>query len=137
MLWQPIVISFTLRNKMMEYGLFFSYFICSLVLSIILALLLYIVPVKSLRLADKISAYECGFQPYSGTRSTVDVKYYIVAILFVLFDLEVLFLLPICLVPLDLFYFYDSFFMFWLFVYFFFLIIGFFYEYLGGGLDWS
>jgi hypothetical protein len=69
---------------MLYYVLVFAPFICSLVISIILALLLYIVPVKSSRLADKISAYVCEFQHYRGTRSIYDVKYYIVAILFLL-----------------------------------------------------
>ena len=120
-----------------EYGLFLIYFICSLVLCIILALLIYITPVKTLRLADKISAYECGFQPYSGTRSTIDIKYYIVAILFVLFDLEVLFLFPLCIKRLELFFVFDRHILLWIGVYFYFLIIGFYYEYLAGGLDWS
>lgn len=43
---------------------------------------------------EKISAYECGFQPFEDARSKFDVKYYLVAILFILFDLELMFLVP-------------------------------------------
>ena len=43
---------------------------------------------------EKISAYECGFEPFQDARNKVDIKFYIVAILFIIFDIEVVFLLP-------------------------------------------
>jgi len=43
---------------------------------------------------EKLSVYECGFDPYEDARNTFDVKFYIVAILFIIFDLEVMFLFP-------------------------------------------
>jgi NADH-quinone oxidoreductase subunit A len=43
---------------------------------------------------EKFSAYECGFQPFEDARTKFDVKYYLVAILFILFDLELMFLVP-------------------------------------------
>lgn len=43
---------------------------------------------------EKISAYECGFQPFEDARNKFDVKYYLVAILFILFDLELMFFVP-------------------------------------------
>jgi NADH:ubiquinone oxidoreductase subunit 3 (subunit A) len=43
---------------------------------------------------EKSSAYECGFQPFSDARGTVDIKFYLVAILFIIFDLEITFLIP-------------------------------------------
>jgi NADH-quinone oxidoreductase subunit A len=43
---------------------------------------------------EKISSYECGFQPFSDARNTFDIRFYLVAILFIIFDLELMFLLP-------------------------------------------
>jgi NADH-quinone oxidoreductase subunit A len=43
---------------------------------------------------EKVSAYECGFQPFEDTRVRFDVRYYLVAILFLVFDLEIMFLFP-------------------------------------------
>ena len=52
---------------------------------------------------EKLSSYECGFEPYEDARTIFDVKFYIVAILFILFDIEAMFLLPwsICLSQLS------------------------------------
>jgi NADH-quinone oxidoreductase subunit A len=44
--------------------------------------------------AEKLSAYECGFEPFDEARKTFDVHFYVVAILFIIFDLEVVFLFP-------------------------------------------
>lgn len=46
--------------------------------------------------SEKLSSYECGFEPYEDTRNKFDVKFCLVAILFILFDIEVVFLLPWC-----------------------------------------
>lgn len=43
---------------------------------------------------EKLSAYECGFDPFGDARHTFDVKFYLVAILFIIFDLEIVFLFP-------------------------------------------
>ena len=43
---------------------------------------------------EKLSAYECGFQPFEDARNKFDIKFYLVAILFIIFDLEVSFLFP-------------------------------------------
>ena len=44
--------------------------------------------------AEKYSPYECGFEPFEGTRMQFDVRYYLIAILFIIFDLEIAFVLP-------------------------------------------
>ncbi|HXR18732.1 MAG TPA: NADH-quinone oxidoreductase subunit A [Steroidobacteraceae bacterium] len=44
--------------------------------------------------AEKLSAYECGFEPFEDSRMKFDVRYYLVAILFIIFDLEIAFLFP-------------------------------------------
>lgn len=43
---------------------------------------------------EKISPYECGFQPFNNILNNFDIKYYLIALLFLLFDLEVMFLIP-------------------------------------------
>lgn len=45
---------------------------------------------------EKLSAYECGFEPYEDTRHTFDIKFCVIAILFIIFDIEVMFLIPWC-----------------------------------------
>ena len=82
---------------------------------------------------EKASTYECGFEPFQDSRSKFEVKFYLVAILFIIFDLEIIFLFPwaIAFDQLDLFGFLSM--MFFLLV----LTIGFAYEWMKGALDWS
>ena len=82
---------------------------------------------------EKLSAYECGFDPFDDARSTFDVRFYLVAILFIIFDLEVVFLFPWCVVISSL-----PLFAFWsMFVFLFILTIGFVYEWKKGALEWE
>lgn len=82
---------------------------------------------------DKLKSYECGFDPFSDARGQFDVRFYLVAILFIIFDLEVTFLIPwaISLGKIGQFGFWSM--MFFLFV----LTIGFIYEWKKGALDWE
>jgi NADH:ubiquinone oxidoreductase subunit 3 (subunit A) len=76
-----------------EYSVIVIFFIVSSLLSVLLFFLSYLfVPQKFDQ--EKISAYECGFNPFDDARSTFDVRFYLVAILFLIFDLEVSFLFP-------------------------------------------
>jgi len=83
--------------------------------------------------AEKLSAYECGFNPFSDSRSEFDIKFYIVAILFLIFDLEISFLFPfsVCLDVISLTGLYV------MLVFLFILTIGFYYEWKKGALDWD
>jgi NADH-quinone oxidoreductase subunit A len=64
-----------------------------LALSAIIITLVYVISPKS-PTGEKLSSYECGFEPYGSARSTFDIHFYLVAIIFIVFDIEVLFLLP-------------------------------------------
>jgi NADH-quinone oxidoreductase subunit A len=78
---------------LINYLSLFVFFLASLILSSIILLLSLVVSSK----ADdfqKLSAYECGFNPFDDSRTEFNVKFYIVAILFIIFDLEVSFLFP-------------------------------------------
>ena len=82
---------------------------------------------------EKLSAYECGFEPFNDSRMEFDVRFYLVAILFIIFDLEIAFLFPwaISLGTIGL-YGYIS-----MLVFLFILTIGFIYEWKKGALDWE
>ena len=82
---------------------------------------------------EKLSAYECGFEPFNDSRMEFDVRFYLFAILFIIFDLEIAFLFPwaISLGKIGLFGFISM--MIFLFI----LTIGFIYELKKGALDWE
>lgn len=82
---------------------------------------------------EKASPYECGFETFGDARGKFDVRFYLVAILFIIFDLEIAFLFPwaITLKKIGMFGFCSM--MVFLFV----LTIGFIYEWKKGGLEWE
>jgi NADH-quinone oxidoreductase subunit A len=83
--------------------------------------------------SEKVSAYECGFEAFEDSRMKFDVRYYLVAILFIIFDLEIAFLFPwaIVLDQIGLFGFLSM----GLFVGV--LLVGFLYEWKKGALEWE
>ena len=82
---------------------------------------------------EKLSTYECGFEPYGDTRNQFNVRFYVIAILFILFDIEIIFLAPWCVSISKL-----SFLGFWSMIDFLFeLGIGFFYVWYANALDWE
>lgn len=82
---------------------------------------------------EKLSAYECGFEAFEDARNQFDVRFYLVAILFIIFDLEVAFLFPwaVALSDIGLFGFWSM--MIFLGV----LTVGFVYEWRKGALEWE
>ena len=82
---------------------------------------------------EKLSAYECGFEPFDDSRMEFDVRFYLVAILFIIFDLEIAFLFPwaISLGSIGALGFFSM--MIFLFI----LTVGFIYEWKKGALDWE
>jgi NADH-quinone oxidoreductase subunit A len=78
---------------MFEYIYIFIFIILSLLISFTVFSLSYLLATQSYD-AEKLSAYECGFQPFEDARNKFDIKFYLVAILFIIFDLEVSFLFP-------------------------------------------
>ena len=82
---------------------------------------------------EKLSAYECGFPAFDDARMKFDVRFYLVAILFIIFDLEVSFLFPWAVAFGDL-----GLFGFWsMMVFLAVLTIGFIYEWKKGALEWD
>jgi NADH-quinone oxidoreductase subunit A len=85
------------------------------------------------RTAAKVSAYECGFEAFDTARRTFDVRFYLVAILFIIFDLEVAFLFPWAMVIQVISWFGFGSMLVFLGV----LTIGFIYEWQQGALEWE
>ncbi|HEY1797126.1 MAG TPA: NADH-quinone oxidoreductase subunit A [Stellaceae bacterium] len=83
--------------------------------------------------SEKLSPYECGFEPFEDARMRFDVRYYLVAILFIIFDLEVAFLFPwaVSLGDVGLFGFWS------MIVFLGVLTVGFVYEWMKGALEWE
>lgn len=83
--------------------------------------------------AEKLAPYECGFEAFEDARMKFDVRYYLVAILFIIFDLEIAFLFPwaVVLDELGMFGFVS------MFIFLFVLVIGFIYEWKKGALEWE
>ena len=81
----------------------------------------------------KISSYECGFEAFEDARMKFDVRYYLVAILFIIFDLEIAFLFPWAIVLDEIGVFGFSSMMLFLAI----LVLGFLYEWRNGALEWE
>ena len=83
--------------------------------------------------AEKLSAYECGFEAFEDSRQQFDVRFYLVAILFIIFDLEIAFLFPwaVALGGIGMFGFWSM--MIFLAI----LTVGFIYEWKKGALEWE
>ena len=115
-----------------EYSVILIFIVIASVLSTIIFILSYfITPQKADQ--EKVSAYECGFNPFDDARATFDIRFYLVAILFLIFDLEVSFLFPWSLVLGKI-----SLFGFWSMIFFLVILtIGFIYEWYKGALEWE
>nr|BBQ05327.2 NADH dehydrogenase subunit 3 [Hemiarma marina] len=114
------------------YGMIGVALIVSFGLSTVLFGASYLLTVKNADV-EKVSAYECGFDPFGDARNTFDVRFYLVAILFLLFDLEVSYLFPwsVTLGSLPTFGYWS------MFIFLLILTIGFVYEWRKGGLEWE
>ena len=115
-----------------EFFPIFILLIVALVLALVIFGLSYLVA-NHMGDAEKLSAYECGFNAFDDSRMKFDVRFYLVAILFIIFDLEVAFLFPwaISLKEVGIFGFWSM--MVFLGV----LTIGFIYEWRKGALEWD
>jgi NADH-quinone oxidoreductase subunit A len=82
---------------------------------------------------EKLSPYECGFEAFEDARMKFDVRYYLVAILFILFDLEIAFLFPWAVVINDIGFPGFAAMMLFLAI----LVVGFIYEWMKGALEWE
>ena len=117
---------------MSEYAPLCIYLVISTLLSLVILSLSFVFSTQKAD-PEKVSAYECGFDPFDDARARFDIRFYLVAILFIIFDLEVAFLFPwaVSLGNIGLYGFWSM--MFFLFI----LTVGFVYEWKKGALDWE
>jgi NADH-quinone oxidoreductase subunit A len=109
----------------------FYFFMMAGVLSIAVLGASYLLSIQN-ESTSKLSSYECGFDPFEDSRNLFDVHFYLVAILFLVLDLEVMFLFPwaVSLV-------FIGFIVFFVMVFFLLVLrVGFFYEWKLGALEW-
>ena len=121
-----------LAEFLKDYLTIILFLIIALSLSLVFVAIKYIAA-PSKPDPEKLSAYECGFEPFNDSRMEFDVRFYLVAILFIIFDLEIAFLFPwaISLGEIGLYGFCSM--MLFLFI----LTVGFIYEWKKGALDWE
>jgi NADH-quinone oxidoreductase subunit A len=115
-----------------EYFNISVYILIATILGCVILLISYILS-TSLPDTEKLSTYECGFDPYEDARNPFDVQFYLVAILFIIFDIESVFLFPwgaslVWLSPLGIWAILDFFIE---------ICLGFFYAWKVGALEWK
>lgn len=115
-----------------QYLPIFIFMLIGLAVGVIAPTLGYFLSVKK-PTPEKLSAYECGFEPFSDARAPFDVRYYLIAILFVIFDLETAFLVPWSVVFRKMGWFGMGAMGIFLAL----LTIGFIYEWKKGALEWE
>jgi len=115
-----------------EYIIILVFLTIAFILAIILFLLSYLIVFQKSD-QEKVSAYECGFNPFEDARITFDIRFYLVAILFLIFDLEISFLFPWAIILNDISRFGFIIMMIFLII----LTIGFIYEWFKGALEWE
>lgn len=113
-----------------DYILIFYYFIISLFLSIILFILPFFYSFFKKDL-EKLESYECGFSPFEDSRQEFEVRFYLISILFLIFDLEIMYLLPWSLI----FFYLDITALIIMYFFFFLIILGLIYEWINGALN--
>ena len=129
-----IKIMLLLNNSLVktEYLILLIFLLFSIILTVLIIGASYFLAKQNPE-SEKLSAYECGFEPHEDTRHTFDIKFCVIAILFLLFDLEIMFLVPWCvsISKLDLL-------SFWSMIDFIIeLGVGFFYIWYVKALDWN
>ena len=117
---------------MIEYAPILLFIIFATLLSMVLPAASYVLGIKKAD-NEKSSVYECGFHPYGDSRQQFEVRFFLVAILFFIFDLEISFLFPWSIVIEHL----DTFAYWTMYIFLFILTVGLVYEWNKGGLEWE
>ena len=124
---------FSLNNVWIsKYFIVLICYIFSSILGFIIYSLSYIIAIQNPNV-EKNSSYECGFEPFEDARNKFDIRFYIIAILFIIFDIEILYLFP-WIVSLNVLGFEN----FWSMIFFLIILkVGFIYEIVKKALDWQ
>ena len=113
------------------FKIFFLYLILIILIGFAVYMISYFLILRTSNL-EKNLPYECGFLPFDDTRGVFEIEFYLVSILFIIFDLEIIFLFPWILVVSHLTFFGILIMLIFIFL----LVLVFFYELIQGVLDW-
>lgn len=116
-----------------EYIFLYKYFVFCLLVVILLFSISFFFIYQTVD-SQKVSSYECGFDPFSDSRVKFEIRFYIVGILFIIFDIELTFLFPWLFIINNELTVYNTIYMFF---FIFILVLGFIYELVKGALDWE
>lgn len=117
----------------MEIIFLFKYYIFCFFISVLLFSISFFLIYQATDV-EKLSSYECGFTPFGDSRTKFEVKFYLVGILFIIFDLEITFLFPWFLIVMNNMTLYNGIGML---IFIVLLLIGFIFELINGALDWE
>jgi len=94
-MYNPIELMLFLNCSLIkkEYLILLIFLLFAIILTVLIIGASYFLARQNPEL-EKLSAYECGFDPYEDTRHTFDIKFCVIAILFIIFDIEIMFLIP-------------------------------------------
>ena len=115
-----------------KYFLILFFIAVSLLLCLMILLLIILLPENNIRSNDAFIPYECGFEAFGDARNSFDIKFFLVGILFLIFDLELIFLIPwaLSLQKIGVLGFFS------MIIFLVILTVGFIYEWKKGALDW-
>jgi NADH-quinone oxidoreductase subunit A len=126
-----------MNNVLWEYLPIIIFLGIAIVMACIVVIIPYIIAIKNPD-EEKLSQYECGFEPLGDARSRFDIRFYLVSLLFIIFDLEIAFLFPWSIVLGDFAERSEMLFCFWsMMVFLAVLTVGFAYEWKKGALEWE
>jgi len=117
--------------KQLDYIIFYKLLCIAFILLIILLVLSFILIYREYDY-EKVSIYECGFLAIGNSREQMSIRFYIIAVLFLIFDVELLFIYPYVFV----WHILSNVGLYILFIFYFALILGLIYEYTEKALDW-
>lgn len=123
----PLIYSYWLE----QYNFLLVHLFISIIITCVLFIVAFILSPKQLTF-EKLSSYECGFEPFKTAHSVFNIQFFVVGILFLIFDLELAYLFPWVLFLGNLTIFSIILMLFFILL----LIIGFVYEWKKGALDW-
>jgi len=115
-----------------EYLVIIKYILFAFFIILSLFLLSYLIVLRKPDF-EKNSAYECGFNPFSDARIKFEISFYLIGILFIIFDIELIYLFPWVLIINQI----SIFSIYLVLIFIFILTIGFIYEWIRGALEWN
>jgi NADH-quinone oxidoreductase subunit A len=110
---------------------FLGYLLTSIILILIILTAVYFINIPTYDY-EKHSAYECGFEPFGDARGFFDVHFYVIGILFIIFDLEIVYLIPFVVDVSNI----SAIGYFSMIIFMAFVLVGFYYEWVIGLLNW-